>query len=779
MRHLIFGSLLFVFCLFNNSAGQNFSSECGMPEEPDAPESYAPPTHFVGRHITSSGTLRVLVVFIRFAGDTETTPVWPDTAVLPAWAQNLVNTNYSPTGNYYPGTASHFFHQNSYGNLHVIGDVYYVTTDSTEDYFHQYASSNDEIAARGIIEMEALDKLDSAPYNVDFSIYDNWNRVSNYTVIPNTPTVKDDEVDMIWFITRNIDKNPPIGNFYTDHAKLDCITHDRDGKTIRGRSFPGSGIGMFSNRIYHSVNSSQEPYGTYSIVNLLAHEMTHYFFGSGHFSLWDNQLASRRYGADLKSYVGGWRSAYSGYEKWRLGWLTPKTITVSGDNYILYDLATTMNEPPGATNGRLYKIDIPGTDQYYLIENRSWTSPFEARHNADSGIHGLLKPGILIYHIIRDDERLPFVDTQKGQADGRFIWEMVYHGSNNGGDGRDDFIKKGLADRENGYSETERIFIDAIPSAQYWSATWHPDPSNPYGGGPYENTYSHGGVHETTDLTGDSLDIYHVGDVLTPWSNTASHKWNGSAFEATNIGVEVSSYNSTNKQYTLKVRLSNPEQLSPSRPQDLEIETSANYHPLLTWSSNLEPDVNNKFNRGKYKVYRTVFENDPNYPYVEVGQVNHVFHSSTQTFEDLSVNIPRPGDIRPMLRYYYKVSAVDNTQKESVKSEQASILAKGYIPYKTNTGQDVEEIKEFGLAQNYPNPFNPETIIKYQIPASGFVQLKVYNVLGKEVATLINRDQEQGSYSVPFDASKLAAGVYIYSIRVNDFSKSHKMLLLK
>jgi hypothetical protein len=92
---------------------------------------------------------------------------------------------------------------------------------------------------------------------------------------------------------------------------------------------------------------------------------------------------------------------------------------------------------------------------------------------------------------------------------------------------------------------------------------------------------------------------------------------------------------------------------------------------------------------------------------------------------------------------------------------------------------DLKLLNEFILFQNYPNPFNPSTIIKYQIPESGFVQLRVYNILGKEVVTLVNEVQEQGSYSVPFDASELAAGVYIYSIRVNDFFKSHKMLLLK
>ncbi len=86
---------------------------------------------------------------------------------------------------------------------------------------------------------------------------------------------------------------------------------------------------------------------------------------------------------------------------------------------------------------------------------------------------------------------------------------------------------------------------------------------------------------------------------------------------------------------------------------------------------------------------------------------------------------------------------------------------------------------EFLLEQNYPNPFNPSTMITYQIPESGFVILKVYDILGREIAELVNEERYQGRYSVKFDASELASGVYIYQLRVNDYVSSKKMLLLK
>jgi hypothetical protein len=90
-----------------------------------------------------------------------------------------------------------------------------------------------------------------------------------------------------------------------------------------------------------------------------------------------------------------------------------------------------------------------------------------------------------------------------------------------------------------------------------------------------------------------------------------------------------------------------------------------------------------------------------------------------------------------------------------------------------------EIVKNYALFQNYPNPFNPTTTINYQLPQTGNVTLKIYDILGREVATLVNEQKNQGRYSVNFDASSLASGVYIYRIKVNDYVCSKKMLMIK
>ena len=83
------------------------------------------------------------------------------------------------------------------------------------------------------------------------------------------------------------------------------------------------------------------------------------------------------------------------------------------------------------------------------------------------------------------------------------------------------------------------------------------------------------------------------------------------------------------------------------------------------------------------------------------------------------------------------------------------------------------------LEQNYPNPFNPATTINYQLPKSGSVTLKIYDMLGKEVMTLVNEQKEMGRYTVQFDASSLSSGMYVYQLRANDYTSTKKMLLLK
>jgi len=97
----------------------------------------------------------------------------------------------------------------------------------------------------------------------------------------------------------------------------------------------------------------------------------------------------------------------------------------------------------------------------------------------------------------------------------------------------------------------------------------------------------------------------------------------------------------------------------------------------------------------------------------------------------------------------------------------------------TSSDTDPEVADKFELKQNYPNPFNPSTNITYSLPQQSDVQLRVYDMVGREVATLINREQAAGAYTITFDASKLSSGMYLYRLDTGSTTITRKMMLIK
>ena len=97
----------------------------------------------------------------------------------------------------------------------------------------------------------------------------------------------------------------------------------------------------------------------------------------------------------------------------------------------------------------------------------------------------------------------------------------------------------------------------------------------------------------------------------------------------------------------------------------------------------------------------------------------------------------------------------------------------------SENNEEISVVSDFSLEQNYPNPFNPSTSIKFSVPSSEFVSLKVYDVLGNEVSTLVNEQKAPGNYEVRFEAGNLASGVYIYTLKAGNFTQTRKLMLMK
>ncbi|MCF6270566.1 MAG: endonuclease [Melioribacteraceae bacterium] len=189
--------------------------------------------------------------------------------------------------------------------------------------------------------------------------------------------------------------------------------------------------------------------------------------------------------------------------------------------------------------------------------------------------------------------------------------------------------------------------------------------------------------------------------------------------------------------------------IAPAKPTNL-IAANRTTEVTLEWDENSENDLSH------YTIYRGVLQN------FTPSQYTLLTTSSTNSFADTEIFD---------YRVYYKISAFDNSGNESEYSDEASILV-----------SVVDENKlpaEFSLYQNYPNPFNPSTIISYEIGETSFVTLKIYDLLGNEVAALVNKTQSSGNYKVEFNASKFTSGIYFYTLKSSQYSQTRKMTILK
>jgi hypothetical protein len=268
----------------------------------------------------------------------------------------------------------------------------------------------------------------------------------------------------------------------------------------------------------------------------------------------------------------------------------------------------------------------------------------------------------------------------------------------------------------------------------------------------YKNT--NGGYDSWTDITGS---------LPTPIYDLRSSRHAGYIYIATNGGI-----------YKLNIK--------PAAPANL-VSSSHNGHPKITWTSNLETDIQETY---AYQVYRTLQScqyisptkivcNDP-----EPTQLVASLSRSTTEYIDNDFGIM----VDPELEFYqstYYVLANDDASLYSDFSVSAVYEGFAYDANKTifNPLPKEEKPKTFSLDANYPNPFNPSTEITYTLPEDVQVKLIVYNNLGQVASVIVDELQSAGYKSVHFDASNLPSGLYFYRLNAGKFSKTGKMMLVK
>jgi hypothetical protein len=205
--------------------------------------------------------------------------------------------------------------------------------------------------------------------------------------------------------------------------------------------------------------------------------------------------------------------------------------------------------------------------------------------------------------------------------------------------------------------------------------------------------------------------------------------------------------------------------------RSLSFNTNEENNPIeITWSKH--PLDNSEVTQ--YAVYRKVTtQGTP-----ELLTTVSANGSSTYTYTDNDYAISS-GENKILLfydvrAYYSPSSAYSDPYFEAVYG----IANANNISDNTKMQTSEEVPTEYSIS-NYPNPFNPTTTVNYQLPKSGYVTLKIYDILGKEVATLVNENKEAGYYKVNFNASKLSSGIYVYKLTGNNVNISKKMILMK
>lgn len=168
---------------------------------------------------------------------------------------------------------------------------------------------------------------------------------------------------------------------------------------------------------------------------------------------------------------------------------------------------------------------------------------------------------------------------------------------------------------------------------------------------------------------------------------------------------------------------------------------------------NVEPLLNSEWQTLVWDVKR--YENNPQYNLKSVKILRFSFQN------------------RSRATYTGSTICVRNIKRVNVDNSFS------FIDLITGVSEQEKIPSEFVLSQNYPNPFNPATTIHYSILTSGQVNLKVYDLLGREVAELVNEYKIVGSYEVQFNASNLSSGAYIYKLQTGSFIQTKKMLLMK
>jgi hypothetical protein len=215
--------------------------------------------------------------------------------------------------------------------------------------------------------------------------------------------------------------------------------------------------------------------------------------------------------------------------------------------------------------------------------------------------------------------------------------------------------------------------------------------------------------------------------------------------------------------------------MTPEPPQNLSVQPSVNYHPLIQWNASPSENV------VAYIVYRMVHGIENNWVHLQTVP------ATTHQYEDTQYSTPHLGPVAQWVDDAdYTVTAVNEYGDNSDMPPFVTITV--VVPQYPDPTQskpatpETPEIplpREYALKSAYPNPFNARTLIKYELPEDSYVVLEIFNISGQKIASLLNEHKDAGYHEIVWDASDVPSGIYLYKLSAADYKCTKKLTLVR
>ena len=685
-----------------------------------------------GIHITAQGTLRVLIVFASFPDDEMPNPYWP--AHSPPRDMGMFidpDTTRSPA----PFNLTNYFRQMSLGQFHFIGDAIWVETSHASS---EYLNGSFGRANTSVLQ-ERVDPI------VDFTQYDNWTNGGDYVNL-HTP---DGQVDMIIMVWRtNLFEFVGEASLGYKPAIL------ADGKRIE-MGFPDNLAAPLGSGVTCEYLYGDDPL---RVMKTIAHEVGHWLLGGAHPYNGSTLSGKHQYWGML---CPGQRtsSCANAYEREKLGWITIPDIPPDSN----------LTFPDYVRTGTAYKFHPPNGEafEYFYIENHQLLSPFDdvTVNPNDKGIWILHQEGP---YMEMDNLRIDVSDgrwdwTNPGLSSACFSQQLPV-------------FRRGTPDIPAG--ESHRDQIPTGSSLVNWMYVYEDPPGGLNCGAFLAGMFFNGAFNASSN------------NVFSPFSNPGSNTWNG---EPTTFSLEILS--ELNGLLTVRSHV-HPLDAVPAHRYlgvDPAHQATSMSSISLAWGAQWSGGQPIETNVNWSELERTTGDN---------GIWSKVYQGPSTVWRDSSFNYDSSGTVNVTFRV-----RVSNSQgKFSTWSNTFHARASAVTGIDHPDGGTAYPPDQFLLEGNYPNPFNPNSDIRYHLPALSnserqagisefrIVRLSVFDLLGREVAVLVNEMKAPGKYEVKFDGSNLASGVYLCRLQVRplnsaigrdskgragNFIQTRKMLIMK